>query len=427
MDKYLLEILKEVNTIIIPGLGALTITDATSGEIMFMPYLKHDDGELSKYIAEKEGMEENDAKNLIAKYVREILNTLDKGETYDMFKFGSFFKDDAGDIQFKNWDSLDKDIQNVNPEQHETVEATVPVEDNTTEEQQPEEEVVEETEEKVPEIKEAEAEKTEEVVSNEKENIEEIPPIIPIESKNDEITTESVVKEEKTAPKEEEKQFNILEQEERAATQAKLDALKAKKEEKHKKKRGAMFYVLIVFAVLIISASGYIMYDFDTAKEYLPFLASNSEEVDRESELEKMKELLGKENEATNESNDTIAETTVDQVQPEESVVEEEYIPEEIVVEKEPEPVVEEKIPEVKNIPAPVSGGTYHIIAGTFSSSENAEKYISNLNAQGISGSVVEESGMYQVSLGSYNSRQEAKNALANMNISIKARVHKVD
>lgn len=427
MDKYLLEILKEVNTIIIPGLGALTITDATSGEIMFMPYLKHDDGELSKYIAEKEGMEENDAKNLIAKYVREILNTLDKGETYDMFKFGSFFKDDAGDIQFKNWDSLDKDIQNVNPEQHETVEATVPVEDNTTEEQQPEEEVVEETEEKVPEIKEAEAEKTEEVVSSEKENIEEIPPIIPIESKNDEITTESVVKEEKTTPKEEEKQFNILEQEERAATQAKLDALKAKKEEKHKKKRGAMFYVLIVFAVLIISASGYIMYDFDKAKEYLPFLASNSEEVDGESELEKMKELLGKENEATNETNDTIAETTVDQVQPEEPVVEEEYIPEEIVVEKEPEPVVEEKIPEVKNIPAPVSGGTYHIIAGTFSSSENAEKYISNLNAQGISGSVVEESGMYQVSLGSYNSRQEAKNALANMNISIKARVHKVD
>ena len=54
MDKYLLEILKEVNTIIIPGLGALTITNKDTGEIMFMDYLKHDDGQLAEYIAQKE-------------------------------------------------------------------------------------------------------------------------------------------------------------------------------------------------------------------------------------------------------------------------------------------------------------------------------------------------------------------------------------
>ena len=72
MDKYLLEILKEINTIIIPGLGALTITDASSGDIMFMTYLKHDDGQLAKYIAKNEGIDETEAKNLIAKYVREI-------------------------------------------------------------------------------------------------------------------------------------------------------------------------------------------------------------------------------------------------------------------------------------------------------------------------------------------------------------------
>jgi hypothetical protein len=62
MDKYLLEILKDVNTIIIPGLGALTITNSDTGEIMFMGFLKHDDGQLSKYIAEKEGWDENEAK-----------------------------------------------------------------------------------------------------------------------------------------------------------------------------------------------------------------------------------------------------------------------------------------------------------------------------------------------------------------------------
>jgi hypothetical protein len=65
MDKYLLEILQDKNTIIIPGLGALTITNKKTGAIKFMPYLTHDDGALSLYISESEGMEENESKNLI--------------------------------------------------------------------------------------------------------------------------------------------------------------------------------------------------------------------------------------------------------------------------------------------------------------------------------------------------------------------------
>ncbi|MDP4797467.1 MAG: hypothetical protein NWR50_01260 [Crocinitomicaceae bacterium] len=44
MNQYLLSILKEVNTIIIPSIGALTITNAATGEIMFMPYLKFNGG-----------------------------------------------------------------------------------------------------------------------------------------------------------------------------------------------------------------------------------------------------------------------------------------------------------------------------------------------------------------------------------------------
>jgi cell division septation protein DedD len=103
MDKYLLEILKKVNTIIIPGLGALTITDATTGEILFMPYLNYDDGKLAEHIADQEGMSKNDATNLISKYVREIEAKLNVGESYDMYKFGSFHKNNEGEIAFKSW------------------------------------------------------------------------------------------------------------------------------------------------------------------------------------------------------------------------------------------------------------------------------------------------------------------------------------
>src|SRR5574343_1363759 len=103
MNQYLLSILKEVNTIIIPGIGALTITNAATGEIMFMPYLKFDDGKLAQHISEKEGMEINDAKNLVAKYVREIEAQLNIGESYDMYQFGSFIKTSEGEIEFKPW------------------------------------------------------------------------------------------------------------------------------------------------------------------------------------------------------------------------------------------------------------------------------------------------------------------------------------
>lgn len=117
MNNYLLLLLKELKTIIIPGLGALTITNEATNELLFMPFLKYDDGTLSKYIADKEGMTENDAKNLIAKFVREVLAELDKGEPYDMYQFGSFTKEN-NEIVFKQW-KFQSEEQNENDIQSE--------------------------------------------------------------------------------------------------------------------------------------------------------------------------------------------------------------------------------------------------------------------------------------------------------------------
>ena len=103
MKNYLSDILKETNTIIIPGIGALTMTDRTSGEVMFMPFLKHDDGALAKYIAQQEGCEESEAKNIVANYVRDIEAKLNAGESYDIVQFGSFRKDNSGDLIFEQY------------------------------------------------------------------------------------------------------------------------------------------------------------------------------------------------------------------------------------------------------------------------------------------------------------------------------------
>jgi len=101
MNKYLQELLKLAKTVIIPGLGALTITNDKTGDLFLMSYLKHDDGKLAEFIASKEGIELIDAKNNLAKYVREITALLDKGESFDIFNFGKFKKDASGEIVFE--------------------------------------------------------------------------------------------------------------------------------------------------------------------------------------------------------------------------------------------------------------------------------------------------------------------------------------
>ena len=113
MNKHLQEILKESNTIIIPGFGALTITSAKTGDIYFMPFLKHDDGRLAKYVAEKENIDVNEAKKNIVEYVNTLTKALDQGEEYEIIEFGKFIINKSNEIEFLKWEDyqqIDKSI-----------------------------------------------------------------------------------------------------------------------------------------------------------------------------------------------------------------------------------------------------------------------------------------------------------------------------
>lgn len=101
MNKYLIEILKLQNSVILPGLGALMIPSQKTGKVFFNQHLKFNDGSLARYLAENEGVELQEAQNKVAKFVREIEAQIGKGEAYDMFEFGKFFKDATGDIKFE--------------------------------------------------------------------------------------------------------------------------------------------------------------------------------------------------------------------------------------------------------------------------------------------------------------------------------------
>ena len=119
MNKYLIELLNEVNTVIIPGFGALTVVNRTKKEYMFMPYLKYDDGLLADFISKKENWPIGEAKDLISKYVNDISITLNKGGKYDFTEIGSFKKVED-EIVFDNW----KEQSYVQPKETDEIQQT---------------------------------------------------------------------------------------------------------------------------------------------------------------------------------------------------------------------------------------------------------------------------------------------------------------
>ena len=375
MDKYLLEILKNVNTIIIPGLGALTITDHESGEIMFMSYLKHDDGKLVSYIMENEGFEELEAKNLIAKYVREIELTVNKGGSYDMFEFGSFYKN-GDDIDFKSWDKSTAKVEKKKPVPAKKLIEKAPEKENI---------LVNEPKKEAP------------------KKVEEAP------KKEEKLADEATPKIVAEVPAEKKKEQTILEKEEQLKHAEKLVALKkaqeAKKLPKKEKpikekgstsKRGVGFWMLMGLIVLIVAGGTYFGLNYDELKQHVPFLADNKEVVTPTEE-----EISGDE-----ESTDEVASEDIDNS--EEETIEDEAITE--------EPVSEEPVEEIEELPVQpqYTGGDlpFHVIAGAFSSEENANRLGAKFTAEGYSVKVGQGRGMTLVSIKSYATREEAQQGL---------------
>ena len=430
MDKYLLEILKDVNTIIIPGLGALTLTNKDTGEIMFMPYLKHDDGKLCSYISEKEGMDENESKNLIAKYVREIQMVIDKGESYDMFEFGTFSKNEDGDIEFNNWNKTAEGQQatetkkeespDPKPAKVEEEKVAVTKDDKKSKAAEEKKAKAEAKEKQKAEALTAKVKAAEEAKKKKEETDQKA--AAAAKEKADQKAKEKAEKvtdsKAKVVPitKAAEKELNIEEKEEISKNVEKLDKLKKQKEEKkEKKKRGAGFYILMTLIVIIIGGGTLVTLNYDSIKQHIPFLADDIEKTTAEhDEINKMKEMMGEEeaelediensdDEAESDMGAEVEETN-EATSEDEVIQDEEPIKEEVITTPEPAP---------KSKPVN-SSNPYHIVAGVFSNSENAEKLASSLSGQGYYATTFVRGNMTVVSMNSYSTNAEATAALQN-------------
>lgn len=446
MDKYLLQILHEVNTIIIPGLGALTVTNKASGEVMFMSYLKHDDGNLVRHIVEKEGLSENDAKNLIAKYVREIQAKLDTGDSYDMYQFGRFVKKD-GDTDFESWNSYQHSSEEQISQEEEQIETPV---EKVTEEPKVEEKV-EIVEEVKPEQKVSDSEMKEEltdandviadlleastpateespkslddILNVPSEKVEEKPleeivvekveiiqeETIEIQNKPDDLDTSLIAPTENVYIPEEEVEKIVAEQKsekakpktpakkEKAPVKPKVVAEKAPKQKKSKK-----FWILTILALVLVAggATTAIFYDkiepILFGKKEIKLESKTGEETSDEN-LEEIEKQVALEQEATEENSTNQEEATNETTF---------------------EPIKEKVVAETKETPVVDGNLTYHIIAGSFGVEANANRLAKKYSDSGKKSVVLGKfDDMYLVSYEAFATKEEAMAALKNSDV----------
>lgn len=446
MDKYLLKILHEVNTIIIPGLGALTVTNHKTGEIMFMSYLKHDDGNLAKHIAEKEGISENDAKNLIAKYVREILAKLDTGDTYDMYQFGRFIKIN-GEIDFENWDKYQNSNESsLESNQNDILEKqkAEEIKENSSAEKEPDKEI--NSEEKILEPENLnQSEKTIEADSNsDKANLEEITSIEnansifedlleaskPIEQKSNldaileskekekspddkaiedektieekpllneespKIDTSSILpKENVYIPKEEVKEIVEKQKLEVKDKNTKEEQTNNQVKIVVKKKKSKSFWILTILAIFLLVGGGLSFIFLDDIKAKFSDEEKNIVQVEKNSESDENLEQIEQQVELENETNDINNSSNSDDSNSN----------------------TEQNVEKVKS----TNSLNYHTIIGSFGVEANASRLAKKKQAESPSAKVIAEiNNMFLVSYESFSTKEEAQAALKKYNFS---------
>lgn len=390
MDKYLISILKEINTIIIPGIGALTITNKETGEIMFMPYLKHDDGTLARYIAEKEGWDENTARNLIAKYVREIEAKLNVGDTYDMFQFGTFRKDNSGDLVFEQWKAASSAESNEMDRAELPDENTKgPVVNDMTEEIVTE---VVETEY----VPEPEVLKEPEPVADETEERVETVPLV-----NEKVDSSIANNVEAPVYTEEQQWNDDLDLPPINATIERPKKPILERAKPDRKRRGLPVLPLLILLVILVGGGSALVVFWDDLSGKTNMVAAD--EKSKETVSKEISEVA--ETEETTQEDPDNYEEEVDQTSNEDT--------EEI----------QEVIAPVNSDPKPTdqittSTGTvyrsmpFHVIAGAFAEQANAERFTDKLRESGSSNAEIigKFDGLYVVSSGSYSSEADAQN-----------------
>lgn len=442
MNKYLIELLKIQNTVILPGLGALMIANSKSGKVVFNPLLKFNDGALAKFISEKDGVDVQNAQNQVAKFVREVEAELAKGNSFDIFQFGKFQKKSDGTIDFIHEGTIE--VAKSEEKKTSGVKQETKVESTVT--KKADQEVVKPKDDLAEKLKSAEGTekkdaKKEDTVSKKAKNV-----FIPDEKKTVE-STEQKQKPSEISPKipvaegskkdpqaQEKNSFKPKEETQSASNDSvkqgtdkkgaenkedtpKKETVKEKfkkdkpqkvkhqnpEDKKPKKKKKLLPWILLI---VIVGGGGFAGWWFRNEIDGFLHLGIG----DKTKDSTHVPVDSTKQNLAVNDSLSAEMDTNENDTTNVDAEVVEEVVEEVKVEETKP---VKNNTTSSSNYS---SGGNYHIIGNAFSSEKNAENYVAKMKEKGYNAqNVGKYNGLYLISLKSFSSKEEAKNNLSSV------------
>ena len=406
MEKYLQQILKEVNTVIIPGLGALTIINENTGEVMFMSYLKYDDGKLTSYIAEKENISLEEAKNLVSTKVENIMNTIDEGVASSLNGMGEFSKDSNGEVYFSNNISVSSDeIGDVNvfiPEEKSEIEISeeIPASESVIEDIVNEEPVILEQKISSDIIEEVEMIFSEPIVNDV------IASTIDETAENEESldsesnTIDNTIEEKKTSHE------NVVE--EIISEEPLVEDIEIEKEEeihtptlvKVRKKRGVGFFILLFLILLLIAGGTAVGLNYKNIRQFIPFLSQSTNTKSEENESIQKMEMDTTQPTKINTSDGQQLMTVPEEEEVKKTVVAE--IPvnsDELIISK----------PTKRSEPMDKKQ-SFYIVVGSFLERKNADRAVDKLVAEGQKdASTVKNNGKFYLTIANYSNIDDAK------------------
>ena len=110
MEKYISELIKENNRVIIPNFGAFIISKENGISILFNNFLSFNDGLLVNYVAEQKGIDTIVATDQVFNYVDSLKKELDEKGIYSIDKLGVFKKDENGILRFQQADDFEDNL-----------------------------------------------------------------------------------------------------------------------------------------------------------------------------------------------------------------------------------------------------------------------------------------------------------------------------
>ena len=101
MEKYLLELIRENNRIIIPNFGAFIVSREKGKNILFNNFLTFNDGLLISHICTVENVDSAVATKKVEDYVSHVKSTLDETGSFKIEGIGEFIKDESRVLRFQ--------------------------------------------------------------------------------------------------------------------------------------------------------------------------------------------------------------------------------------------------------------------------------------------------------------------------------------